>query len=221
MPLPFDFHTHHKDTGPYGIVNQRIGKESKLPKNTWFSAGIHPWDAEELHLENALDQLQTQIKNKNCLAIGEIGLDKHFGTNLDFQIEVLKKQIFLAQKYQKEVLIIHCVKAYQDIIGVKKEFSNELIWVLHGFNGAAELIESLLNQGFYFSIGASLQNPKSKIHHHLGAIPLNRLFFETDESHLSIENIYQMAATLLNLNKSDLVDQVHQNLQNIFPSLQK
>lgn len=219
MQIPFNFHTHHADTGRNGIFNQRIGKEIKLPKDTWYSAGIHPWDVEEVVLKSALKQLQTQLKNKNCLALGEIGIDKHFGTNLDLQIEVLKQQINLAEKQQKKVLIIHCIKAYQELISIKNEFSNEFIWILHGFNGSKELIESLVNQGFYFSIGALLQNPKSKIAQNLGIIPLDRLFFETDESHISIENIYQFAAKILGINTDDLENQIHQNLQNMFPSL--
>ena len=149
------------------------------------------------------------------MALGELGIDKNFGTNLDLQIQVFRAQVALAEEYQKKVLIIHCIKAFQEMIEEKKRRSNDFIWVLHGFNGSRELIQQLLDQGFYFSVGALLFQEKAKISKHLQHIPLERLFIESDQSSIGIKDIYSRVAQLLKMDRKDLNRKIEQNLKQI------
>jgi len=216
----FDFHTHNTQIGKAGIYNYRIGKDQKIPKDVeYFTAGIHPWDVKDVDLDPSYKELKKLIATEKCLGIGEIGLDKHFGTNLDLQLQVFRNQLELAKQSTKKVLIIHCVKAYQEIIQEKKSSNDDLKWVLHGFNGSEELIRSLIRFGFYFSIGDMLFHPKSKISRFFHQIPSERLFLETDESKYSIEKIYQEAANKRQTNLELLRKTIEKNLQNLFPSL--
>jgi len=216
----FDVHTHHPHLAKNGIYSFRLGVDQEIPKQApYFTAGIHPWDVEEIDLNKALQDLEILIHHKKCLGIGEIGLDKSFGTNLDLQINVFKKQLELAKLSPKKVLIIHCVKAYQEIIQEKKSANNGLNWILHGFNGSEELIKSLKAYGFYFSIGELILHKNSKISKYFKQIPLDQLLFETDESKQAIEKIYSVAAQIrqIDLNKLEIV--VENNLLKLFPSL--
>lgn len=216
----FDFHTHNPLIGKNGIYNFRIGKDHEIPEGVnYFTAGIHPWDVEQIDLYKALDELKSLINHKKCLGIGEIGLDKKFGTNLDLQIHVFRKQLELTKLNPKKVLIIHCVKAYQEIIQEKKSLNENLNWILHGFNGSEKLIQSLVAFGFYFSIGDLLLNKKSKISKYFNQIPLDRLLLETDESHLSIEMIYSEAANNRQINLNQLQTSIQNNLFKLVPSL--
>jgi len=210
----FDFHHHSINSN--GIKNIRIGISEELPgENSWFSAGIHPWDIEDLEISQSLKSLSSLLINKHCVALGELGIDKNFGTNLDLQIQVFRAQVALAEEYQKKVLIIHCIKAFQEMIEEKKRRSNDFIWVLHGFNGSRELIQQLLDQGFYFSVGALLFQEKAKISKHLQHIPLERLFIESDQSSIGIKDIYSRVAQLLKMDREDLNRKIEQNLKQI------
>lgn len=211
----FNFHHHSKD--PSGIKNVRIGhSEEDLKGGMLFSAGIHPWDVGGIDIPKALSELDILLKDPKCMALGELGIDKNFGTNLDLQIEVLRSQLALALKHQKKVLIIHCTKAFQEIIEEKKKAPIHFKWVLHGFNGSSQLIAQLLQQGFYFSVGGLLMKKEAKITKNLQKIPLDRLFLETDDSKYPIEEIYQKAAQLLNLELNPLRVQLEHNLKLLF-----
>jgi len=213
--MHFNFHYH--SVSSHGIKNIRVGCfEEVLDESTSFSAGIHPWDVDSIDLSKALLDLDSRLKQPKCLALGELGIDKKFGTNLDLQIGLLRSQLELALKHQKKVLIIHCIKAFQEIIEEKNKAPNDFIWVLHGFNGSKELIQQMLHQGFYFSLGALLFMEDAKIIQNIKEIPLDRLFLETDDSDLIIEEVYQRAAHLLNLNVNIIEDQLEQNLKQVF-----
>ena len=66
----FDFHHHHLQK-TNGIYNLNVGES---PRNGFFSAGIHPKLSMEV-AEQHFDWLHEISKYKNCLAIGECGLD--------------------------------------------------------------------------------------------------------------------------------------------------
>jgi len=216
----FDFHTHNPSIGEYGIYNYRIGKDKKIPDGVkYFTAGIHPWDVEDVSLDNAILELRNLLEDKKCVGLGEVGLDKVFGTNLELQFDVLRKQIELAKKSSKKVLIIHCVKAYQEILKEQKKWDVNLLWVLHGFNGSGELIRSLNNEGFYFSVGALLFKQNSRIRKTLVEIPLNKLFLESDESGFRIEELYLEASNLFKVGVGELQIWIKNNLKTMFPDL--
>ena len=61
------------------------------------------------------------------------------------------------------------------------------------------------------SFGAALLQPNSAAAKALCLTPINRVLLETDDSTASIEQIYQQAATLLQLNVVELPQQIQQN----------
>jgi TatD DNase family protein len=85
-------------------------------------------------------------------------------------------------------MIIHCVKAWQEIIALHKTLHPSVPWMIHGFQGKPELALSLLNQGFYLSYGAKF-NPEA-----LRVTPFYRLCIESDESAVAIEKLYHSVA---------------------------
>ena len=150
--------------------------------------------------------------NRQIVAIGEVGLDRLKGPSLETQIAVLKKQIALSEKQSKPI-IIHCVRAWQELIKVKRESDTLRPWIIHGYRGKPELTKQLLREGFYFSVG-EIFNPDS-----LRLIPLNSLFCETDESEMTIEEVYLQVSKALNIDIVKFVEKIAQNVQNIFPTV--
>lgn len=213
----FDFHTHRKKDNKTAIINRRMGIDLEVfNESTWFSAGIHPWDLGKIDLEVEYKNLKNSLLNKYCVALGELGLDKVFGTNLVFQKKVFRDQLSLAQECQTKVLIIHCVKAYQEIIEEKKNNTSDFYWVLHGFNGEKQLIEQLVKHGFYFSLGSALLVPETKIAKNAASIPLHRLFLETDDTDISIVELYQKASEVFGMDLKEFEKQIKMNLTSLF-----
>lgn len=211
----FNFHTHNKRV-KNSIFNVRLGHDEIRHMNSNFSVGVHPWDVHRIDLNTIASWLENELKKPNCIALGEIGLDKICGTNLELQKVMMQRQLNFAKKHQKKVLIIHCVKAYQEIIQIKKANDTSFVWVLHGFNGGKELIKQMLDHGFFFSLGSAVLNPQSKISKSLLDIPLDSLFLETDESTIDIEELYGAVSKLFEMSKLNLAYQIHKNLNSIF-----
>ena len=203
-------HTHSSNT-PRDIYNVIVGKDV-VPK-AFFSAGIHPWFITEV--EAQFQVLSELAKKPKCLAIGECGLDKLCVIPFELQMDVFKRQIELAEELQKP-LIIHCVKAYNELLKIKKASKTAIPWIIHGFNQKEEIAEQLLAQGFYFSLGKALLNPASNASKWVQKVPIERLLLETDDAEIAIEQIYKVAASTINLSESELVSNLQLNCKIVF-----
>lgn len=179
-----------------------------------FSIGIHPWFLNEKTIDKELVLVEKKIEHPNCLAIGECGLDKLTKTNFDFQKLVFKKQILLAEQYQKPV-IIHCVKAFQEIIEIKKELNPNQIWILHGYAKGKQLAESLIKNGIVLSFGAAILK-NMRVQKLMTEILAPHFLIETDDSSVTIQEIYQKIATLRKIELSELKKQISIHFNKIF-----
>ena len=171
-----DIHTHADTTDPRRVVNYDPTYGAPLPAAPVFSAGIHPWNADRADLD-ALRRIAPR-----AYAIGEAGLDKLCGPSIDVQVPVFVSQARLADELGKP-LIIHCVKAWPELIAVRRSLQPTTPWIIHGFRGKPELAQQLLREGFDISLGEKF-NPATR-----AVIPDGRLYTETDESPLSIDEI--------------------------------
>ena len=87
-----------------------------------YSIGIHPWYINEERLESDLKIIEEKLLSKNCLALGECGLDKRIEIDIELQKLVFEKQIALAEKHQKP-LVLHMVAAFQELIEIKNRLN--------------------------------------------------------------------------------------------------
>lgn len=206
--LYFDVHTHTVclDKNVFSI-------ENKYPNATNFShpfsIGIHPWFINKENFEDQFLKVENKLQEKNCLAVGECGLDKLTETDFELQKIVFRKHIQFSEKYKKP-LIIHCVKAYQEIIAIKKELKPTQIWILHGFNKNLQVAESLLKNGIILSIGTAIINNK-KLQKVISEISLSSILIETDDSETPIQEIYHKVAKLKSIEVVELQQKVAQN----------
>lgn len=211
-----DIHTHKSTNSDlvFELINILIHSQT-ISKNGYYSVGWHPWYIEKYSISEIEDKLLETIQNKNVLAIGEIGLDRSIKTPFDLQKKVFQFQLKLAIK-QNFPVIIHCVKAYADLLEILKKEKLTIPFILHDFNGNKQLIDQLLKYNVYFSFGGKLlDNPPKKIDA-LKHVPINKLFFETDESLESIEMIYLRASKILSISKDELLNQISSNFKTVF-----
>ncbi len=205
-----NIHTHHlpKDNGVF-LFNNRFGFDKNLFVGKYFSVGVHPWDAD---IDFSKLELEQNISNENCLAIGECGLDKLKGPDQEIQKTLFETQLQLAVKYHKP-LIIHCVKAFDELIEVCLPFQ-DVPKIIHGFNKSAQLAKQLINKGFYLSLNDSILK---KENFDFSVIPMDKLFLETDMNPLiSIEDIYDLASKRFNVEIELLKEKINLNFTTIF-----
>ncbi|UUW07428.1 TatD family hydrolase [Flavobacterium plurextorum] len=210
----FNFHTHQftNQSDILELVNQYPQDfDASIP---YYSIGIHPWYIKEDRLEDDLKIIEEKLQTKNCLALGECGLDKRVEIPLELQIQVFEKQLALAEKYRKPV-VIHCVAAFQEIIAIKKRMKISVPMIIHGFSKNSQVAEQLIAAGFYISFGKYLlQNPSLK--EVFQKNPNDRFFLETDTIDESIQQVYNLAAAYKNSTVKELQETIARNYERVF-----
>ena len=205
-----DIHTHKSNSDPevLSLHSFAFGRDDALPAAP-FSAGIHPWDAERVDRPTALRFLQDIPAD----AIGEIGLDYVRAVDRTLQRQILEAQLLVAQQRNLPV-IIHCVKAYQDMLPLLKGRPLRGV-ILHGYIGSPQQMQALIEAGFYISFGyTAFRSPKTM--ESLRLMPSDRLFLETDTALLSIKEVYNMVSQALKLELESLQTIIFNNYKRIF-----
>jgi TatD DNase family protein len=209
-----NIHTHFKGNTGIEIINS----ETTL-LNTTYSYGLAPWSLEnisESDFEN-LDKKMEYIKiitHKNCISIGEIGLDKNLSIDLNNQIQLFINQIIISEEYKLPILL-HCVKSWNEILKIREEIKPIQPWIFHGFR-KTNLLDSILKSGVHISIGAAIMKDL-KLQECIKKIPNDRLFLETDNSKdYTIYDIYEKAASIKNISLQTLENQLFINTKNTF-----
>ena len=179
-----------------------------------YSIGIHPWYIDEKRLYSDLDFIDKTLTQKECLALGECGLDKRIEIPFGLQLEVFQKQLQLAEKHKKPV-ILHLVGAFQELISIKNSMNISVPMIIHGFSKNEQLAKQLLDHGFYLSFGKYLLK-KPELESVFKSIPQNRFFLETDTLEESIENVYQIAATYKGITLEEIQKQIIKNYNQVF-----
>lgn len=204
FPLTAPFPPEHFPTS----VSMQDVSARKIFRPCGYSAGIHPWKAFEAEPED-WERLEWAVKHPAVLAIGEAGLDKFASADMTLQKEVFIRQIMLSESIGKP-LIIHCVKAFNELIELKKKYCPQMPWVVHGFRNNLNIARQLTDEGIYFSLGEKYQTDV------LLDLPLERILAETDESQLDIRTIIGQMAAEKGVEADRLCDRIDENAREIF-----
>ena len=192
MKRYIDIHTHHF-----------TGLHTEL-----HASGIHPWDAEKFDI-STLDE----DSFSSAEAIGEIGLDFARPIDRDRQKMLFERQLILAEKLNLPV-VLHCVKAFEPTMNLLLKYSLKAV-IFHGFIGSKEQAIKAIKSGYYLSFGCrTFQSAKSI--EALQITPLTRIFVETDEADIPIEEMYAKIAKLRKVSVGDLIEATNNNYKTIF-----
>ena len=211
MTSIIDIHTHIKPKQPEtAIWNCMPDTLCQLDSGVRYaSMGLHPWFLSQSSFIEDKTALVDALSRKEIIAIGEAGLDKLCNTDWDLQMDAFLLQAELTAK-RNMPLIIHCVKAHNEMMALKRKLNPVNAWIIHGFRGKPELAERYIQAGFYLSIGAKF-NAAS-----IPSIPLHRMFIETDESPLPVEQTYNQVAEVLSISTDTLMSNMRQNADKVF-----
>ena len=207
---PFvNIHTHNIHIGNkefIEIINIDVDNSVNVDVPFLFSIGLHPWDVGTQELSDSWIQ---SLDDLNLKAIGECGLDRVHCSDFEKQKYFFIRQIEISEQYHKP-MIIHSVKTYSDIISIRKETKAKMPWIIHGFRGKEQVALDLLRHDCYLSFGARFQEEAVR------AVPLERLFIETDESSESIEEICRRIAQVRGVSPEELAEAVNKNVRVVF-----
>lgn len=173
-------HTPGKDS-VYNLTLEELRNEGYEDQFQLISVGIHPWwitpewekDFEHVKHWSSLPQVKW---------IGETGLDKTKGPSLALQKKVFIEHALLSEKVNKP-LLIHCVKAIDELLVIKKALKPQQIWIFHGFRGKPQQMQQLLHAGFHLSFGYLFNKDAFE------ACPIEFRHSETDDTGLSIKDV--------------------------------
>ncbi len=150
------------------------------------TVGVHPNDVLKVDGETFLN-LERLLPHHKVRAIGEIGLDYHWGVPKESQVPVFLRQLEIAATAQMPV-VIHTRDAWDDTLDVLRRYWawNDLPCVMHCFTGTPQQAQECLDLGFYLAFGGVSTFPKAaEIREAARITPAGRLLLETDAPYLA------------------------------------
>lgn len=151
----------------------------------YYTAGIHPHDADGVSEADIKLVRQLALKSDKCVAIGEIGLDFYRNNSPRAEQErVFSRLLQLARELDKPV-VIHDRDAHQETLEMIK--SAEITrGVMHCFSGDLDFARQCIQQGLYLSIPGTVTYPSNEmLRNVVRNVPLERILLETDCPYLS------------------------------------
>lgn len=220
VSMYFDVHSHCREAGGRDDVVRLCSVFAReYAEGKWkggiCSVGVHPWRAREGAWESDVAIVRRAAENPRVVAIGEAGLDGCCETAMDVQRQAFEAQVRIAAEAGLP-LIVHLVKALDVFFAVFRDCALSVPFVVHGFRGSREMAAQLMDWGGRLSFGAALLTPSEKLEAAVRAVPVERLFLETDEAACGIEAVFEAAARIRGDEPTDLVRAVQGNARNVF-----
>jgi len=208
-----NIHGHRRSNTIEEWVMQNLMARDFPPEdieNGYYSVGFHPYNVGKVDKEVTLKRVKKATEHPRVLAIGEIGLDKSIESPLEDQLGIFEKQVEIAESANLPV-ILHVVRAFNEILGFMKAKQPVVPMIIHGYNGSPEMVEELVKAGFLISFGQAISGEHSKIVESLQKVPIEMMFLETDEGDMDIRELYQFAAELKGISEDHLRVQIFEN----------
>lgn len=122
------------------------------------AVGLHPMFIDEARLGEQLAAVEKSAEA--AIAIGEIGLDSRDGApRWELQLQACRAQLDIARE-SKRAVILHCVRAWEPLLGLLNETS--VHGIVHGFGGSAQILPRLEQLGILPSFGGAVSYPKRR-----------------------------------------------------------
>lgn len=165
-------------------------------EGVWCTAGVHPLYADRG--EHVWENLRAVAREPECVAWGELGLDKHYSKpERGVQLDVLDEQLDFIERCAGDKsegpidlpVVLHCREAYAELIPILKKTSlDPSRFVFHCFTGGPEDMRLLLDFGAMVSFtGVVTFANAPQVREAAKLAPLERVMVETDAPFLTPE----------------------------------
>lgn len=215
----------------------------------FYAAGIHPhWIEQQLWFQKDIGGLldtatqekitalihheftfSAKVGATHCVAVGECGLDKMITTPLELQQQLLAIHIKVANQIRKP-LIIHCVRAHNELLALLKKSKVNCGGIIHAFSGSYEVAQQYVALGFYLGVGGTITYERAqKTRTAVAKIPLEFLVLETDAPDMPLQGkqgqrnspeyipeIAKVLAELRGVTIREIADMTRSNAERLF-----
>ena len=147
------------------------------------AVGLHPTGLDTFDSDwPAFEEL---VRKNDVTAVGECGLDYHWmASPKELQADAFRRQIHLARQMALPY-IVHCREAEDDVIAILKDEAYAR-GVVHCFGGTPAQARAILDLGLHISFCGNVTFPRNEaLRETARAVPVERLFLETDSPFLS------------------------------------
>lgn len=167
----------------------RVREIAESYPGLYYCLGIHPWFV-EAHKESDLQVLSDLLSAGSdfCVGVGECGLDKLRG-DMDIQWPWFEGQVELASALDYP-LVIHSVKAHDEVHGTlnRKGWTGRAL--IHGFSGSYQQAKKLVDLGCYIGVGGVITYQRAhKTRDAIARLPLDSLVLETDAPDMAPDGV--------------------------------
>jgi TatD DNase family protein len=152
-------------------------------ENIFAVIGFHPIDTKHSSIEQ-LEEFEKLLEHPKCVGVGEIGLDyfrPEDADNKDKQKEFFEKQIELAIKYDKPIMI-HARNSMSDTLEILERYKRDnpkLKVNFHFFNGDVALASKIYDLDFQVSFTGIITFAK-ELEETVKFVPFDKIMAETD-----------------------------------------
>ena len=165
-------------------TNEEVLELVKKYDIVYGALGFQPEVAEGIN-DDDFSFIEKHINDDKIVAVGEIGLDYHYDVDKEKQKEVFKRQLEIAKKYNKPV-IVHSRECIQDTYDILKVSSVK--GIMHCYSGSVEMAREFCKIGFYLGIGGIVTFKNAvKLVDVIKDVGLEYIVLETDSPYLSPE----------------------------------
>lgn len=206
--------------------NEEILELVKKYDIVYGALGIQPEEVERCSDDDFLF-IEEHINDDKIVAVGEIGLDYHYECDKELQKNVFLRQLEIAKKYNKPV-IIHSRDCINETYNILKDYN--LCGIMHCYSGSVEMARMFNKIGFLLGIGgiATFRNAV-KVVEVIKDIDLEYIVVETDSPYLSpepyrgkknepvnVKIIIEKIASIKGLEYNEVCDAVSGNVSTLF-----
>jgi TatD DNase family protein len=213
-----DIHNHGaKSIKGVFSVEVLMAHEEREPEDLpgiTYTYGIHPWYLDENNHNHLISKVIKAAGNELVAGIGEAGFDRIKGPSTELQRKTFEEQVYIAEELKKP-LIIHCVRAWDELLKEHKKLKPKMPWLIHGFRGKPDLALQLISKGMYLSFWFDfVMRPEAA--NLLKKLPTGRIFLETDGAAIDIRDIYNKVSADLNLSVDEFKTIIFSNFEQFF-----
>ena len=172
VEVPIDFNSNF-------VMREKL---KKIP-NVRFAVGIHPTRVWKIQgsSELILRHIIRFARRENTVAIGEVGLDYHIGTEESWSDQEKWFHHFIEIAQQEDLpMILHIRQAYKEAIGVLKEHGDDHRGVVHCFQGDWEEAKQYIDLGLFLGMGGFITKGYPDLEDTVKKMPLDVMVLETD-----------------------------------------
>ena len=209
----------------------RVKAIADAHSDIWCSVGTHPHHAKDFTSTTAQDLIE-RARDPQVVAIGETGMDLHYGYSPQAEQEASFRTHIEAARETGLPLIVHTREA-DDLTAeiLEDEYAKGAFSILlHCYTGGVDLCQRGLALGAYVSVSGILSFKSAKeVRAVIKDVPLNRVILETDCPYLTpmpyrgrrnepayLPYVADALATLHDMSREEIARMCEANALNLF-----